>query len=88
MEYLIIGIAVAFNILIIKTKLGRKRYEDAALDTAVLVGLSIVFGGSFAGLVASTIASAIVSIFFLISPPKFLGGITTESQSFEDALRI
>lgn len=69
MEFLLIGIATAFNILILKAKLERKRYEDAALDAGVLIGLSIVFGGSYGGLVVATISSAIVSLYLLKNPP-------------------
>jgi len=70
MELVIIGITVAFNFLVIYLKIVRKRYVDGALDFAVLGTLSILFGGSYAGLVVATIASAIVSIFLLAYPPN------------------
>lgn len=70
MEILIIGIAVAFNVIVILIKGKLKRYMDAGLDFAVLCTLSLVFGGTYSGLVAATIASFIVSLYLFVSPPK------------------
>ena len=80
MELMLIGCAIAFNLLVIKFKLERARYEDAFFDAAVLVGLSLLMQGSYSGLVAATIGSAVVSIFLYFSPPTFLNGI---KASFE-----
>ena len=66
----IVGVAVAINILIIKIKLESKRIADAMLDGTVLVLLSIVFGSSFNGLVTATVASSIVSLYLWKNPPK------------------
>jgi len=74
MEFLIIGIATAMNVLVIKWKLEKKRYEDAIFDGGILFGLSYVFGGSYGGLVVATISSAIISIYLIASPPKFFMG--------------
>ena len=71
MEALLIGIATAFNALIIKWKVEKLRYEDAALDVLVLVVLASLFSGSMGGMVIATISSFIVSIYLLASPPKF-----------------
>ena len=78
MEALLIGIAAAFNFLIIKSKLQRKRYEDALLDGAVLLTLSVIFGQTLGGMVIATIGSAIVSLAFMVSPPTFLSGFLAE----------
>ena len=67
---LIVGVAVAINILIIKVKLESKRVADALLDGTVLVALSFVFGGSFNGLITATVASSIVSLYLWKNPPK------------------
>lgn len=67
---LAIGSAVAFNILIIYAKISKGRYADAFLDFLCLAVLSILFGGSYNGLVVSTIASAIISLVLLIFPPR------------------
>lgn len=77
MEFFIIGIAVAFNFLIIKAKLEHNRFADACLDAALLVGISLLFSGSYGGLVVATVASAIISIYLYFSPPQlqFLKGL-------------
>ena len=71
MEYLLIGIATAFNVLVIQWKLERKRYADGIFDALLLILLSGVMGGSLGGLIIGTIASAIISISLFINPPKF-----------------
>lgn len=70
MEFAVIGLAVAFNFLIIKVKFERKRYADGTLDVLLLAIISFLFAGSFGGLVVATVASAIISLYLLISPPK------------------
>ena len=75
MEYIIISLATAMNILIVKWKLEKGRYEDAILDGAILLGLAYVFQGSFGGLVVATISSAIISLYFIASPPVFMQGL-------------
>lgn len=70
MEFVIIGIAVFFNIAVIKWKYDKARYGDATLDFTCLVAVSILFSGSYAALVVGTIASALVSLYLLVSPPK------------------
>jgi predicted PurR-regulated permease PerM len=71
MEYLIIGIVSAFNMLVIKFKLDRKRYEDAMFDTALMFLLSYLFSGSYGGMVVAMVASLVISIYLFISPPTF-----------------
>ena len=66
----LMGFATFINIFSIKWKLENDRPADAALDAAVLVGLGWVFGGSISGLAIATIASAIMSAYLLISPPR------------------
>ena len=70
MELLIIGIVVAFNFLVIYAKASNKRFLDAGLDFILLSVLSVLFGGSYAGLVVATVASAIISLYLLVKPPK------------------
>lgn len=70
MEFTLIGIATAFNLIIIKVKYELKRYSDATLDFVILAILSFIFGNSFGGLVVATITSAIFSIYLLLYPPK------------------
>ena len=77
---LLMGIAVAFNLIVIKMKIERYRYEDAGLDAAMLVMLGWLFSGSIAGLMIGTIASAFISIYLFISPPDTLMQRFTEEQ--------
>lgn len=70
MELIIIGIAVAFNILIVIWKLRNNRVIDGIVDGALLTAVAIVFSGSTAALIIGTIGSAIVSIYLLASPIK------------------
>ena len=75
MYLLAVGVAVALNLIFIKFKLERKRYEDAILDTTILVGIGYLFSGSFDALVVGTMASLLISIYLFIFPPKFSSSI-------------
>lgn len=70
MEYLVIGIAVAFNLLIVLWKFKKERILDASVDATLLILVAIVFSGSYGALVIGTVASAVVSVYLLISPIK------------------
>jgi len=72
MELALMGVALAFNLLILKYKLENDRWVDAMLDGAILVSLALIFGGTIKGLIIATIASAIVSLWLLAFPPKAL----------------
>lgn len=82
MEILIIGIVTAFNVLVIKWKLEKQRYEDAAFDFLLLLGLSFVFAGTYAGMAVATITSLIISIYFMMSPPLFITNIVVKIKTF------
>ena len=77
MEAVIIAIAAAFNMLIIKWKLEHGRYQDAVLDITILVILSALFASTLGGMIIATISSFIASIYLLFSPPKFLKTVDT-----------
>lgn len=81
MEFLLIGLAVAFNCMVIKVKFERGRTADGALDAALLVLITVVFSGTYGALVVGTIASAFISIFLLINPPK-LGVLKADIEKF------
>lgn len=74
MEYLILGLVVAINFIIIKMKLDKKRWEDAVFDIAVLLIIMALFRGSFAGLIVGSVASLFMSLYFFASPPTFFTG--------------
>ena len=71
MEFIVIGLAVAFNCIIIKEKFQRGRVEDGAFDLILLVVITLVFSGTYGSLVVGTIASAFISVYFMASPPTF-----------------
>jgi len=74
MEFLILGIVVAINFIIIKMKLTKKRWEDAIFDILILCIIMLLFSGSYAGLVVGSVASLFISLYFYASPPKFFTG--------------
>ena len=74
MEFLVLGLVVAINFIIIKMKLDRKRWEDAVFDLLTLGILMALFNGSYAGLIVSSVASLFISLYFFASPPKFFSG--------------
>jgi len=67
---LIMGIATAFNILIIFKKIELKRFQDAFFDGGLLILLTLVFGGSLGGMMVATVASAVISLYFLFNQPN------------------
>lgn len=67
---LAVGVAVAFNLLVIKVKYDKGRYADALLDFGLLALIAVFFSGSFNALVTGTIASAIISVYLFFSPTK------------------
>lgn len=77
---LIVGISVAINIMVIKVKIEKKRYLDAALDGTILGILTVVFGGSFNGLITATVASSVVSMWLWFVPPKINFGNKPEKK--------
>lgn len=74
MEFLVLGVVVAVNFIIVKMKLDRKRWEDAIFDLITLCILLGVFSGSYAGLIVSSVASLCISLYFFASPPEFFSG--------------
>lgn len=87
MELFILGIVVALNFMIIKIKFDRKRIEDGMFDTFFLFLMTVIFSGSYAGLIVGTIASLFLSIFFLASPPRFFSGPTGFISEFKRRAR-
>lgn len=74
MEFLVLGLVVAVNFIIIKLKLDRKRWEDAVFDVLTLLIVMALFNGSYAGLIVGSVASLFISLYFFASPPKFFSG--------------
>lgn len=80
MEFILIGIVSAFNLIIIKVKLEKKRYEDAVFDLSLMALLAFLFSGSYGGMVVAMIASLAISIYLLISPPKFTAALRKKAE--------
>jgi hypothetical protein len=72
MELLIISVAVFLNFGLLKWKADNERWTDIAVDVTVLGALTFLFGGTMGGMVIALVAGALMSIYLLISPPKFL----------------
>ncbi len=72
MEALVIGIATAFNFIVIMYKFKRGRYEDAIFDTLIFIAISYMFAGTISGMSVGMVASAVVSIWLWFDPPEFL----------------
>lgn len=70
-EFIIIGLVTAFNLLVIKAKFARKRYEDGILDLVLMLAVVVVFSGSYGGMVVAMIASLAISLYLFASPPTF-----------------
>jgi hypothetical protein len=79
MEFIIIGIVTALNVLFIKKKFDLKRYEDGFFDLVLLVTITIVFSGSYGALVVGMVASLIISIAFYANPPKFISPLASKA---------
>lgn len=70
---LILGIFTAFNFLILLYKLKAGRVLDFILDIGILIVLSSIFGGTFAGMTVAMVASFIVSLVLLFFRPSLFG---------------
>ena len=70
MELLIMAVATAFNIIIIKHKFEKGTVADAIFDLIILAAMSWVFGGTMGGMMIATSASALVSLYLLKYPVK------------------
>jgi len=71
MEYILLGLALAFNILIVLWKFRRGRQADAILDASLLTLVAYAFSGSTALLIIGTIASVFVSVYLIFNPVTF-----------------
>lgn len=70
MEYIILAVILAFDLLIVKWKFEHARYADAILDISLLICINIFLGGSLGGEIVGTIAAFIISLYLLAFPPK------------------
>lgn len=82
MEFAIIGVVTAFNILIILWKFNRGQNLNALVDASLLTLVAIVFSGTYGALVVGSIASAIVSLWLCFVPLQS----KTSNESWADRL--
>jgi hypothetical protein len=72
---LLIGLATAFNFIILKYKYSDGRYGDMALDVISLVILSALFGNTILGMLIAMVSSTIISLYLLVFPPGGYGSV-------------
>lgn len=80
MEFLIIGIVSALNLIVIVHKFRKGRTEDGIFDSALFALMAIMFSGSYGGMVVAMISSLIISIYLWTSPPMFFRKAVTSQE--------
>ena len=71
MTFLLLGIAMGFNVIIIVIKFKSGQYANGVLDIGAFIMLAVILGGTLGGMVIATISSAIFSLYLLVSPVRF-----------------
>lgn len=82
--FLILGLAVSFNFIVILKKWRMKRYFDSFLDTSILTIICFLFCGTYSALVTGTIASMFVSIWLYFNPVTMKQFVPTDNDDYED----
>ena len=85
MEFLIIGIVSALNLIVIVHKFKKGRLEDGIFDSILFGLMAIMFSGSYGGMVVAMISSLIISIYLWASPPVFFKRVVS-SPAVKDML--
>jgi len=67
---IVMGLFMGFNLMVIKYKLENNRVQDAMLDLTLLIVLGWLLSDTITGLAMGTVASTVISMYLLISPPK------------------
>lgn len=80
MEFIIIGIVSAINLIVIVHKFKKGRIEDGIFDSLLFALMAFMFSGSYGGMVVAMISSLIISIYLLASPPKFFKGFINSKE--------
>lgn len=70
MEVVVIGIATAFNFIVILWKLQYSRVLDGLLDILVFIAIASMFSGTISGMSVGMVASMVVSIYLLKYSPE------------------
>ena len=61
-------------------KLEKRRYEDAVFDLSLMALFAFLFSGSYGGMVVAMVASLAISIYLLVSPPKFTSSLRKKAE--------
>lgn len=88
MEFLIIGIVSALNLIIIVSKFKTGRVEDGIFDTGLFAVLTLIFAGSYGGMVVAMIGSFIVSLYLYLRPPTFFRDTMANLKTKKPAANI
>ena len=67
---IVMGFFMAANLMVIKWKFENGREGDATLDLILLIILGWLLSDTISGLAMGTVASAVISMYLLISPPN------------------
>ena len=81
--FLVLGLAVSFNFIVILKKWRMKRYFDSFLDTSILTIICFLFCGTYSALVTGTIASMFVSIWLYFNPVTMRQFVPTDEEDDE-----
>ena len=76
MEYVLIGLISATNLIVIIHKFKCNRIEDGIFDILLFVLLVMIFNGSYSGMVVGMVASLCVSAYLWVCPPTFFQKMT------------
>ena len=71
MEFILFGLATAFNFGVLIRKLRLSRYFDAFIDASAMIIICILFNGSFSALATGMVASMAFSIYLYFFPVHF-----------------
>lgn len=85
--FLLIGLAVSFNFIVILRKWKLKRYFDTFVDLSILTIMCFLFCGSFSALVTGTLASMFVSFYLYFNPvfmSEFIPTTDDEDDDYDD----
>ena len=65
---LLIGVATAFNFIVVLFKVRRGRYFDAAIDTSLTALMGLMFAGSLGGMSIAMVSSFLLSLYLWFNP--------------------
>ena len=84
LTFILLGLAVSFNFIVILRKWKLHRYFDASMDLVILVAICFLFCGTFSALVTGTIASMFVSIWLYFNPIMLKEFIPADDDDNDD----